>query len=200
VSIDFAAGRLTLGALDGSTNQLAAATLIGPSSQTLRSDYDVRGSTGQLDLSLSDHEGMWWPGLFEGGSQARPNLDVSLSPQVPTSLTVEVGAADSQLDLSKLLLSRLDLHTGASTTFVRLPEAAGTTTARISGGASTLTIEVPANVALQVQFAGGVSSLSVDQSRFPAAGDQLYRSPNYDSAANKVDLRIEAGASTVNVR
>jgi hypothetical protein len=83
---------------------------------------------------------------------------------------------------------------------VRLSEAAGTTAARISGGASTLTIDVPATTALQVQFMGGVSSLNVDQSRFLPAGDNLYRSPDYDSAQNKVDLRIEAGASTVNVR
>ena len=59
---------------------------------------------------------------------------------------------------------------------------------------------MPSNVALRVDFEGGVSTLNVDRNRFPETGRQTFQSPDYETAANRVDLRIEAGASTVNIR
>ena len=79
------------------------------------------------------------------------------------------------------------------------PENAGPTTAHFSGGATNLTLEVPNGVAAQIRTRGGLNTLSVDQSRFPAAGADTYRSPDYATAANKVDITVETGVSTIRV-
>lgn len=210
VEVQFGAGRLTVGALEPRTrDQLASMAYEGPEGRRPSAEYRRRGSVGELVYAVQgDGPRHAFPFLPGAGDPAR--MDVRLAPGVPLTLDVRAGAADSRLDLSKLRLSRLSLQTGASTTELVLPEAAGTTTAIVSGGASTLTIVVPENVAAQIRFDGGVSALDVDESRFPAVedlsdgrrgrGGQRYRSPNYDSAQNRVDLRIEVGAATVTVR
>jgi hypothetical protein len=42
--------------------------------------------------------------------------------------------------------------------------------------------------------------VQVDLRRFPRAGEGEYRSDNFDAAANRVDLEINAGVSSVRVR
>jgi hypothetical protein len=91
------------------------------------------------------------------------------------------------------------MSVGAASAWVRFPAAAGLTTAHISGGASTLTLEIPDGVAAQIQHQGGLSTLNVDQSRFPQVSDSLFRSPDYDTAANKVDLSIETGVTSIQI-
>jgi hypothetical protein len=157
----------------------------------------VVGGTGQLDYQVSGHTPGFIP-FVGGGSEAR--LDINLSPKVPiTSLNVQTGATDARLDLSSLLVSKLDINVGAASTWVRLPEAARTTTAHIAGGASSITLEIPRGVGAQIHHRGGLSTVNVDQSRFPSVGDGMYRSPDYLTAANNVDISIETGVTSIQV-
>ena len=92
---------------------------------------------------------------------------------------------------------------------MRLP-GRGQVTAELNAGASNLTIEVPSGVAARIRTQGGFSSFVVDEARFPAtgagggipglAGDREYRSQDFDSAANRIDLQVSAGAAHIEVR
>jgi hypothetical protein len=236
VHVAFGAGAFAVGALPDPGERLATAVLQNGGGARIDSRYRVDRGTGDLNLSVGG-EGAGWipPFLTTGGRSAA--MDLRLSPNVPLALDAKLGAADSRLDLSALKLSRLDLQTGASSVWVRLPEAAGLTSGRIQVGAASATIEVPAGVAAQIDYQGGVSSLDVDQGRFPLIGEgirgaqampvppasptapskpgplappkppapllggsRLYRSPDYDTAANKIDLVVESGASSVTIR
>ncbi len=200
VTLRFGAGHFAVGSLGQGSDQLAEFSYGGPADLQPEATYQVQGGVAQLEYGLRGREPTFaFPPFTERGSGS-PSLDVRLSPDVPMSLTLQTGAADSQIDLSQLTVTSLDVQTGATTTFLRLPQSAGTTTAHVQGGASTVTIEVPQDVAAQIQYAGGLSTLNVDPSRFPSVGGQTYRSPNYDTAQNRVDLRIDVGAATVTVR
>ena len=100
-------------------------------------------------------------------NDAAAHADLNIAPTVPiSSLNVQTGAADAHLDLSHLNVSSLDMSIGAATAWIRFPENAGTTTAaHISGGASTITLEIPQGVAAQIQQRGGLSTFNIDQSR-----------------------------------
>jgi hypothetical protein len=159
------------------------------------------GGVGQLEYQATGAGGA--PGFlpFSDSRSDPPHLQLNLSPLVPiASLNIQTGATDARLDLSNLQLATLDMSVGAATTWVRFPESSGLTTAHISGGASNLTLEVPDGVAAQIQHHGGLSTLNVDQTRFPQVNDNLYRSADYDSSANKVDLVIDTGVTTITVR
>ena len=91
------------------------------------------------------------------------------------------------------------MSVGAASTWIRLPEAAGATAAHISGGAATITLEIPQGVGAQIRHRGGLSTINVDQGRFPQVGEGTYRSPDYATAQNKVDLNLETGVTTIQV-
>src|SRR5262249_28354527 len=128
-----------------------------------------------------------------------PHMDISLSAAVPiTTLNVQSGASQVNMDLTGLRVSNLDMAVGASSTRLRLPDS-GAMVAHISGGAATINLEVPPGVAAQVRQRGGLSTFTIDQSRFPQVGDGLYRSPDWETATNKADITIETGVTTVQV-
>jgi hypothetical protein len=250
VRLDLGAGRVELGALAKSDGRVASTQLDGPSGAFSELRYRVRDGAGDLRLDLHDHRMHWMPFAPDA---APIGVSMQLTPELPLTLDVEMGASDARLDLSGLKVSQLDLRTGASRTWLRLPEAAGTTTGRVRSGAAALTIEVPPGVAAQVRYEGGISNLDVDEARFPLVsqgeresrrgsrpptppapptpvpppipggaggfvppvpphppipphppsffgGTRVYRSPDYETAANKVDLVVESGASTITIR
>ena len=199
VIVRFGAGNLTLGPLQNQSDQLAQMTFDGPNQNTPRSSYRVRGGQGQLSYNLRG-SGPPWHMPFANGNTGGSQMDLLLNPQVPLSLDVQEGASQGKLDLSQLHVGRLNLQTGASHVTVIMPQNAGVTTASIKGGAATIDIQVPNGVSAQIQYDGGLSTLKVDQSRFPSTGSRMYRSADYDTAQNRLDLTIQAGLATVSVR
>jgi Domain of unknown function (DUF5668) len=203
VTIRFGAGQFNVGPIvQPQPNELAELTYQGPPELAPVPRYTppVSGGIGQLEYQSSSRGGPgFWP--FAGGhTDSNARADLNFAPTVPiTSFTVQTGAADAHLDLSALKVSAIDMSIGAATAWIRFPEAAGTTTAHISGGASTITLEVPQGVAAQIQHHGGLSTVTIDQTRFPQASDGVYRSPDYATAQNKLDISIETGVTTIQV-
>jgi hypothetical protein len=80
-----------------------------------------------------------------------------------------------------------------------LPENAGSTRVKIESGAASLEIQVPSGVAARIRSSGGLSSFSVDKDRFPRVGD-IYQSPDFDVAQNKVELNVQMGVGSVSIK
>jgi len=83
-------------------------------------------------------------------------------------------------------------------TLVRLPQAAGRTSVSVRGGVSDLTFEVPRGVA-DIRTSNGLGSREIDERRLPL-GAGHYRSVDYDTATNRVEMAIELGIATLRVR
>lgn len=123
-------------------------------------------------------------------------LELELSDQVRYSLAIEAGAIDGDLDLRKLQVDELKLDTGASRIRLEFGDNGGTTKADISCGASDVTLVVPENVGLRVNFSGVISSSNFMGSS-GVLGDKVWVSPNYAEAKTKVDVDIAAAAGSV---
>jgi hypothetical protein len=201
VTLRFGAGQLDVGPLlNAGPDDLASMTYDGPPQTAPEAQYSVANGTGRLNYQVSGRAGSFLPFLSNRGpGSGEPRLGVTLRPNLPLSLTVQTGATQARLDLSQLRVGTLEVSMGAADTWVRLPEGAGTTTAHFSGGATSLTLEIPNGVAAQIRTRGGLNTVSVDQSRFPAAGSDVYRSPDYATAQNKADITVETGVSTIRV-
>jgi hypothetical protein len=132
------------------------------------------------------------------GPRVQLDWDVALNPQIPIALTLNVGANKSMLDLRDLNLTDLKLETGASDTRVTLP-ATGRYRADFDLGAASLEVIVPDGLSARIHTSIGAVSLQVNEARFPRNGN-YYQSPDYDSAANAVDMTIDAGAASIKVR
>jgi hypothetical protein len=72
------------------------------------------------------------------------------------------------------------------------------TKARIESGAASLVIDVPDGVAASIEVETGLANVRVNAARFPKI-DKRYRSPDYDTAARRLELRVEAGIASVDV-
>jgi hypothetical protein len=200
VTIHYGGGRLGVGPLvDGAPSALASMRYDGPQGAAPEPQYTVRDGIGQLEYTAAGRTGVAF-GPFGGAGSPSGSMDVNLSTAVPiTSLSVQTGATDAHMDLSELRLGNLQVALGAASAWIRLP-ATGVTTARVNGGAATITLEIPQGVAAQIRQRGGLSTFNLDQSRFPPAGEGVYRSADYDSAANRVDLEIETGVTSIQVQ
>lgn len=62
-----------------------------------------------------------------------------------------------------------------------------------------MNIHVPDGVATRICASGGASDISVDPPRFLRVGD-VYQSPDYETAADKVEIKAEIGAGAIRVR
>lgn len=159
-------------------------------------DYQTQRNGDALEVRMRTPSDvvpwMWGP----GGSR---DWSVRLNSAIPLTLDFGTGASESHIDLSDLRVTDLKLETGASSTHLTLPANAGHTQAEIEAGAASVNIRVPEGVAARIRVEGGLISTDVDTSRFPQLGG-LYQSADYDSASNRVDLRIEGGAGSIKVR
>jgi len=204
--------------------QTAALSLEGAASASLR----LRHGAGRLSVGPGAGAGELFSGTFGGGldlqSHRRGEVleadlrvpspaiffpfpwagwrelewDVHLTDAVPLTIRVQSGASEAKLDLTNLRVTELRIGTGASSTEIRLPSAAGNTKVRIEAGAASVKVWVPQGVGARIRAEGGLSEVKVDPSRFPRQG-LVHQSPDYESAANKVDLKITMGVGSVEV-
>jgi hypothetical protein len=190
VRIQFGGGALAVGALDGHADTLSSMTDAGPAALHPESSYRIRDGGGELEYSIGN----------AGRRQAQAaEMHVQLARAVPLALSVESGAAESNLDLTGLHVTQLGLQLGASSARMRLPDAAGLTVVKVEAGAARLAFEVPPDVAADVQISGALDARNIDEARFQPLGGGRYRSPEYDAAFNRVDLHLELGAANVTV-
>jgi hypothetical protein len=138
-----------------------------------------------------------WVGAPWGYQAEGLAWDVALTDEVPLALKFETGASRSTVDLTDLKVVDLKVDTGASETDLNLPAAAGFTDAKVSCGAAKMTIRIPAGVAAHIHADAGLASVKVD-SRF-VKGTDGWESPEFATAVNKVDLKIETGVGSVEV-
>lgn len=120
--------------------------------------------------------------------------DVALNPSIPTDLEFNLGANKSVIDLRDMNITGLRFKTGASDSTITLP-ASGRLSADFEIGAASLTLIVPDGIAIRVRATLGAGDMSVDRSRFPQDV-----SPDFDTAANAVDINVKGGACSVRVR
>lgn len=182
VSVEFGAGELRLGAG-------AAPGKLFDGEFTDDADFSLRGNRLRLRSHPEAWNWMWW------GGQVR-RWDVRLTEAIPLRLKLQVGACKADLNLRDLKVADLYLESGAADVRVQLPAAAGTTRASVKAGAASVVIGVPEGVAARIRATVAIGSFSADTRRFPRA-DGEYVSPDYATAANKVDLIVEGGVGSV---
>jgi hypothetical protein len=153
---------------------------------------EIRGP-GRVRLGREVELWGWGPGRWPKG------WHFGVTGEVPLSLRVETGASRNELDLSDLRVSDLIIRSGAAKTILRLPRAAGSTRARIDTGAASIRIFVPPEVALRIVGRMQLGTNDIDTTRFPPTATG-WSSPDFDGAANRVELAISGGLATLQVQ
>jgi hypothetical protein len=193
ITVRHGAGRLTVGAGAGS-DQLLAGSFGGGLDVTRR----IEAERTIVDMRVKERDvshyffpwGRGWAGALD--------WDFTLNSSIPLFLRLETGASESRLSLTDLHVRELGIKTGASSTTVDLPRAAGFTRVHVESGAAAVKIRVPQGVAASIQVKSALAGVHVDRNRFPhtAVG---YVSTDYSGAANKVEIFVETGVGSVDI-
>jgi len=122
-----------------------------------------------------------------------------VSNDVPSSIRVETGASQLDMDLTDVPATEIRLQTGASNSNLTMP-ARGASHLDLEAGAASINIRIPEGVAARVRVKEGLTSINVDTSRFPQVDSRLYQSADYDTSENRAEINIEAGLGSITIK
>lgn len=187
VRINHGAGELKLHG-GASANELMRGAFVGG----LESKTQLDG--GQLNAKLEPKH----DAAFPFNNAFKLDWEMAFNADIPLAFDLNLGANKSTLDLRDLTVTHLDLDTGASETEIFLP-ARGRFVVDIDCGAASLVVHVPEGLAARIRSTVALGDFSANPARFPYNGN-YYQSPDYDSAPNAVEIKIDAGAASVKIR
>jgi hypothetical protein len=224
VDMDCGPGHLTIDRLTGGEPLLAGGTLQYLEKQGLPTRTLVAFG-GQATLTLKGSggsaggSGFHWP--WEACAGGAYEWQIHLNPDVPYDITAHSDGGNVKLNLAGMVVTRLSADTAGGDMDVVLPDNAagldvaaktgggnvtveigsgitGSNTVDANSGAGNVTVRVPGGIAAKVHATSGMGKVIVDP-RFSKMDDNTYQSPDYDSAANRVEITVNSGAGNVSV-
>jgi hypothetical protein len=185
--------------LSGGATELVEAHSANP-------DLRVRNSSpasGTSDVRLDQVSHTGFPRSGSGAA-----IQVRVAHDIPTSLTINVGAGEFDIDLSDIQVTDARVNVGASSMRFVLPKPNGNVDIRMNGGASNIVITVPDGVEARIATTGGFLSLRSDNTRLGPAGEargcvacgNSVETSGYGAARDRVTLTISAGVTSIVVR
>ena len=149
------------------------------------------GANGEVDVQ---YKGFSWFGARGVAAQ------LTLTTSVPWSVEIRRGVSHLAADLRELQISSIEITGGASESELALPRPRGSSTLRLSGGASRLVIRRPRGTAAQISVRGGASNLVFDAQRLGAVGGPTRLStPGWDASPDRWSIELTGGASDLSV-
>jgi hypothetical protein len=155
-------------------------------------DYRLEGS--QLRLKMAD---AGFP--FNWFVPRDVTWDFRVSGQIPLELKFDGSAGQQNLNLRDLRVTTLKLDGGVGERRITMPARAGQTTAELDGGVGATVIDIPEGVAAEISVSAGLGGVTIPP-RFPKVGEHLYRSADYNAAANRLSLKVDVGVGAVTIR
>ena len=193
VRIDCGGGSLSIGPGEAPDVLVRGSFGGGVARRTTRSEHavDVRLDLPRQSPILDPRFPWAWGVVVE--------WDVELTRAIPIDLEIDVSAGQGSLDLEHLRVGRLEITCPGGLAEVALPSAAGHSTVEIHAKAGLVVLRVPDGVAATIAAAGGgAGSIQLDDARFPPH-EGGFRSPDYESAVNRVDIRADVPDGSLKV-
>lgn len=184
-------GNLTIDPLSSSDQLLASGTLqyqenLGQPARTLES------SNGQANLTLK------W-GENSAPCTAAIEWLLHINPTISSEIDARSGGGNVSLNLAGMVVTRVSAETGGGNMDLVLPENTAHLSVTAKTGAGNVVVSVPSGTAAKIHATTGLGKMIID-SRFTKIDENTYQSPDYESAANKVEITAGSGAGNVEVK
>jgi N-terminal domain of toast_rack, DUF2154 len=153
--------------------------------------YEVSGDTGELSVEQGSGQDV------RPGGDARNEWDVRFNDEVPTDLSVQMGAGESNLDLDSLGLTGLTLEMGAGKTTVDLTgDYTRDFDASIQGGVGQATVMLPSEVGVRAKAQGGIGTINAKG--LNKEGDS-YVNDAYGNSDVTLEVDVQGGVGEINL-
>jgi len=185
IDLELAAGSTEI---TSGTDKAAAITSMGR-----RLDYTSKTEGDTLYISAGDDHDFDNIGDFAGSNE------IVLGDKLIWSITVGTGASDFSADLRALKVEKIDFSVGAGSAEIHVGDKLPAADINIEAGASSITVYVPKQSGVTIASDSGLSSIEMDGEDLSSSGSDKFESANYDEAANKIDITVSAGVSSVEI-
>lgn len=158
----------------------------------MKRHFAIAGKTATFTLRAEG--GTFGP--FIGWNDQR-GWELGLAPEVPLELEVNLGVGLADIDLTGLTVDDLKVNLGVGRTVVTLPEE-GRFYAKIEGAIGETVVVIPVGLAARIRVDTGLAASDLPDS-YQQRGD-VYTSPGYASADDRVDLEVSQAIGRVAIR
>lgn len=193
ITISPAVGVLRVDALPESANLVEGEIRLGKGEE-ISQDFSLSGETATYRLETK--EGSWDP-LANTWSQHRV-WELGLSPAPAVQFNADLAMGQTELDLAGLNLDSLETSMGMGQIVVILPEQ-GRAEAKISQGLGIVDITIPRGMAVRIN-AGTAMAVRNLPDDFQQQEDNVFTSPGYATADDRVDLDVSLAMGVLTVR
>jgi len=191
IQIEHGAGRITLNG-GAKSDELVAGTFSGGLKKK------VTRSGPKVTAKLESEAEAAFESAFDYPGKGL-DWSLNLTGSIPLSLDLDTGASELVCDLTDLMIKEFDLDTGASSSKIKLPAHAGFTRVDIDAGAASIELTVPEGVAASIKVDAALMKKDIDENRFPKVGDR-YQSPRYETAENKVEIKVDSAVGSISIK
>ncbi len=112
-------------------------------------------------------------------------------------MRLDVGATKLNCDLQAFRVNRLQVNAGAASIHLTLGDRQPETSVDIDAGASSIVLRVPSSAGCEVHLDAPMSSKKLPG--FTREGEGRYVTENFESAAQKVHIGVDAGVSRIKI-
>lgn len=214
-------GNLTIDRLTSGEPVLANGTLQYLENQGLPSRTLIM-SNSEATLTLKGgRAGQSWFRFPWAACNGATHWQIYLNPIVSYDLTAHSDGGNIKLNLAGVYITRLAADTGGGNIDVALPDnaanlnitaktGAGNVTVEIGGGttgsntvdantgAGNVSVHIPDSLAARIHATTGLGKAIVDP-RFSKIDNNTYQSPDFNIAANKLEITVNSGAGDVSI-
>lgn len=122
-----------------------------------------------------------------------------LSEDVDWRLKIDAGVSESDLDLSELNVSSVEIDGGVGSIRVRIGDRSERVDAKIDTGVSECRIEVPKTSGVRLTLDRGLSAVDfrdIDLDKISENGPTVYETKGFDGASKKIEIDVDMGVAS----
>ena len=127
------------------------------------------------------------------------HADLALNSTIPWTAAIVGGASRLTVDASRLDLRLFEITGGADRLRVTMGRPRGEAVIRMTGGASQVRIDRPADVPVRLIVRGGAVSIDLDEQHVGATTGATLVTPGAETATDRISIEFTGGVSKVKV-
>lgn len=146
-------------------------------------------------ISIKQNSQFWLP----WNRSSRNNWNLKINSEIQTMLNITAGASKINVNLTDTNVSQLSINAGASKMDFDLGVKSPNLKTTIKAGASTINISVPKECGISTKLDTGMTSNNLEKQGL-IKNETVFTTTDYDKAPTKIQIEIDAGASTINLQ
>ncbi len=136
------------------------------------------------DLNLDDNNG-------------DNTVNIQLNDSVTWDVSLKFGAGEGKFDLSKCVVEKLQMNTGAADVKLKLGNRSPRSEVNINAGVASVEVQVPKNAAVEIVATGALNATEFPG--FDKIEKNRYRSPGYNESQSRITISYKGGLSSLKI-